>query len=85
MAVLDSLKFQKSPSIRVKLQVILESVITKLGSKVLGFKENISIMTYLVAFLQDASEKVRDQAKKVLDTLKKTLGDRNLEKLITNT
>ena len=42
-------------------------------------------MTHLTAFISDASEKVRDKAKEVLETLKGTLGQKGLEKLIRNT
>ncbi|CAI2371983.1 unnamed protein product [Moneuplotes crassus] len=85
MNVLGSLTFQKSPTVRVKMQIIIETVIKKLGYKLLKFKDNISIMGYLTSFLQDASEKVREKSKEVLDVIKETLGEKNLDKLIKNT
>jgi hypothetical protein len=42
-------------------------------------------MNYLTSYLSDASEKVRDKAKQLLNTLKETLNTKSLEKLIRNT
>ncbi|CAI2372608.1 unnamed protein product [Moneuplotes crassus] len=85
MSALGSLTFKKSPTIRVRMLIVLKTVVMKLGAKILKFKDNISIMSYLTSFLQDASEKVREKSKEALETLKQTLGNKFFEKLIKNT
>jgi len=82
---LGSVSNSKVPSTKVKMQVWLEMIIKKLGTKLLTFKHNMVVMNYLTSYLTDASEKVREKAKSLLDTLKQTLSTKNLEKLIRNT
>ena len=42
-------------------------------------------MSYITSYISDASEKVRDKAKIILNTLKQTLSQKSLEKLIRTT
>lgn len=42
-------------------------------------------MSYLSSYISDASEKVRDKAKILLETMKKSMTPKNLEKLLRNT
>ena len=82
---ISSLSMSRAPSAKVKIQTCLETLIKRLGNKLVVFKENIAIMSYLSSYISDASEKVRNKAKSLLETLKSTLSAKNLEKLIRNT
>lgn len=81
----NSLSTSKVPSTKVKMQICLDILIKRLGNKLVSFKHNAVIMGYLTSYITDASEKVRDKAKVLLENLKQTMTPKNLEKLIRST
>ena len=82
---LGSISNSRAPSTKVKIQICLEVIIKKLGEKLLTFKDSSIIMNYITSYIADASEKVRERAKELLNTLKLTLSQKSLEKLIRST
>ena len=82
---ITSLSNSRAPSTKVKIQIWLEVLIRRLGEKLLTFKESPTIMAYLTAYIADASEKVRDKAKELLNILKQSMTQKSLDKLIRTT
>ena len=82
---ITSLSNSRAPSTKVKIQIWLDVLIKRLGDKLLTFKESPTVMAYLTTYIADASEKVRDKAKELLNTLKKSMTQKQLEKLIRTT
>jgi hypothetical protein len=85
ISAFNSLTTSKVPSTKVKMQIWIDILIKRLGNKLIAFKHNTIIMSYLTSYLTDASEKVRDKAKILLESLKQVMTPKNLEKLIRST
>ena len=83
LSSLLTLNLNKSAATRQKVCKCLEAIVKNLGNNILFFKDNDKLLSFLAVYLCDASQEVRNIAKRGFQTLSAEIMSQNdLEKLL---